>query len=291
MKKQHKILIIIASIAVVSVVLFFTNFGFYKADVYPGGPRKFLIRKVSNPNMYLNFIKPSAESLIEYGDLIIHKSPELLDPPFSEKENICSRVIAKPGDIVSIVDSKVFVNDKLVEETYDRYFRYRVNTNESMNFQELLKDFKVHIIDSMNNNKACDIITTSYIAEKIEECEGVLNVRKIVESKGTANIHVFPHQSYPWNPDNFGPLIIPGKGVTVSLNRNSINLYKKIIDYYEEHELYIFGENIEIDGVATKQYVVKENYYFVLNDNRYNRDDSRHWGFIPESYIVGKVIN
>jgi signal peptidase I len=86
-------------------------------------------------------------------------------------------------------------------------------------------------------------------------------------------------------------MIIPGKGVTVSLNRNSINLYKKIIDFYEEHELYIFGENIEIDGVATKEYVVRENYYFVLNDNRYNRHDSRHWGFIPESYIVGKVIN
>lgn len=291
MKKQHKILIIIASIAVVSVVMFFTSFGFYKADVYPGGPRKFLVRKISNPNMYLNFIKPSAASIIDYGDLVIHKSPELMDPPFSQKENICSRIIAKPGDIVSIVDTKVFVNDKLVEESYDRYFRYRVNTNEYMNFQDLLKDFKVHIIDSMNNNKACDIITTAYIAEKIEECEGVLNVRKIVESKGTANIHVFPHQSYPWNPDNFGPVIIPGEGVTVSLNRNSINLYKKIIDYYEEHELYIFGENIEIDGVATKQYVVGENYYFVLNDNRYNRYDSRHWGFIPESYIVGKVIN
>lgn len=291
MKRQYKILIIVASIAVVTAALFFTSFGFYKADVYPGGPRKFLVRKVSNSNMYFNFIKPSAASIIDYGDLVIHKSPELLDPPFSQKENICSRVIAKPGDIISIVDTKVYVNDKLVEETYDRYFKYRVNTTEYTNFKELLKDFKVHIIDSLNNNKACDIITTSYIAEKIEECEGVLNVRKIVESKGTGNIHTFPHQSYPWNPDNFGPVIIPGKGVTVSINRNSINLYKKIIDYYEGHELYIFGEIIEIDGVSTKQYVVSENYYFVLNDNRYNRSDSRQWGFIPESYIIGKVIN
>jgi signal peptidase I len=72
---------------------------------------------------------------------VIHKSPELMDPPFSKKENICSRIIAKPGDIVSIVDTKVFVNDKLVEETYDRYFRYRVNTNEYHQFPRVTEGF------------------------------------------------------------------------------------------------------------------------------------------------------
>ena len=60
-------------------------------------------------------------------------------------------------------------------------------------------------------------------------------------------------------------------------------ILKILIKHYED-EFIIFSDN------EIKQYTFKKNYYFMIGDNRHNSIDSRNYGFVPDSYIQGKMI-
>ena len=101
---------------------------------------------------------------------------------------------------------------------------------------------------------------------------------------------IFPFsENFEWTRDNFGPLWIPQKGVTVKLNLENLPLYERIISSYEGNELSVEDDGtIRINGETVTEYTFRQDYYFMMGDNRHNSLDSRYWGFVPEDHIVGK---
>jgi signal peptidase I len=90
-----------------------------------------------------------------------------------------------------------------------------------------------------------------------------------------------------WTRDYFGPLWIPAKDATVELTRENLPLYERIIRDYEHNSLQVTEEAILINGEPVTSYTFKQDYYFMMGDNRHNSLDSRYWGFVPEDHIVG----
>ena len=99
-----------------------------------------------------------------------------------------------------------------------------------------------------------------------------------------------PSSKNNWNKDNMGPIYIPEAGKTVALNKENLPLYKKVIGEYEGNDLKVNGDEIRINGQIATSYTFKQDYYWMMGDNRHNSLDSRYWGFVPADHIVGKPI-
>lgn len=69
----------------------------------------------------------------------------------------------------------------------------------------------------------------------------------------------------------------------------NIDLYKTLIEYETGSNIKITEEKIMLNDKIIKEYQFKNNYYFMAGDQVANSYDSRHWGLLPEDYVVGKV--
>jgi len=87
-----------------------------------------------------------------------------------------------------------------------------------------------------------------------------------------------------------GPITLPKQGATVALTTETLPLYKLIIADYENNDLKVTGNEIRINGEIATTYTFKQDYYWMMGDNRHNSLDSRYFGFVPENHIVGKPV-
>ena len=168
-----------------------------------------------------------------------------------------SRIVGLPGDKVEIIDGTLYIND--VEELeIIPSFTYNILLGDHpplAEYDDLL------LLQQANQYGEYTAELTNSQAKEMATYDFLKSIHKIIHPKGYqyafSENPIFPnHSSFNWSRDNFGPIIIPKKG----------------------------------DKLGSKEFVVKNNYYFALGDNRHQSKDSRYWGFISEEKIKGKMV-
>jgi signal peptidase I len=213
-------------------------------------------------------------------------------------EVINKRIVALPGDIISLKDGIFYCNNKH-EEVSRVSFRHDLRTRKKLDAVEVkqwgIYDFRnqVNLIENpfAKDYFRYDIYTGTAQTQTIEKDAHVVNVTRR-ESDTFSDFNVYPHWlPLHWNKDNWGEITIPRKGMKLKMDPPHIALYFPAIkDLEGNSRVEVRGGILYIDGKLVKEYQFKKDYYFALGDNRDKSMDSRHWGFIPEDHIIGKVM-
>ncbi len=217
--------------------------------------------------------------------------------PVDKRENYIKRCMAMPGDEIQIVDKQVYIDGEEAFNPPEMQWAYYVTLKDRslLAIKDLIKAFDLRNteVESVQNRpNMYKILASREKAEMMKRNPRIVSVQPKIISKENPDPNIFPHdvEHYPWNQDNFGPLKIPRAGQTVELNPASISLYRKIIDTYENNELIERNGKFLINGEEATTYTFKQDYYWMMGDNRDNSADSRFWGFVPHDHIVGKAV-
>nr|WP_299341594.1 signal peptidase I [Allomuricauda sp.] len=154
---------------------------------------------------------------------------------------------------------------------------------------EVIRQLRLALTEERPRSRIANM--TEEIVAELRKNQSIDSVVKTNEDKAVYG-GAFPQKPnlYPWNNDNFGPIYIPERGATVKIDYRTIPLYKKIIRDYEYNDVDVRGRKVFINGQEADSYTFKQDYYWMMGDNRDHSEDSRTWGYVPADHIVGKPV-
>ena len=217
------------------------------------------------------------------GDVIIFKYPR------DVFQKYVKRCVAGPGDTISVVAKQLYVNGHEFKLPPNGKLNYGTYQPEAIQRNIFLRD--------QGNRDYFKSLAIPFEGEKIPINENT-NLEYLI------NIMILDghHVSVATDNGEYEFTMFDPQDVMRRKKRTAPS--KIISEYYPQgkkitpwSELIKFNSSViqalRIDGSLfseMNEYVVEQDYFWMMGDNRDDSADSRYWGFLPRSHILGQAL-
>ncbi len=249
----------------------------------------FVNQKYYSTLIELPYLRLFGSPDVERNDVVVFNYPQENEYPVDHRSYFVKRCVALPGDSFRIEKGSVYVNNEATDDETLLQYNYHIKSARLLD-SAFIEHYQLREGGRISDNNDYSFTLTDALADTLLSKTFITSIEKSTEAREMWDEFVFPFNShYKWNVDYYGPVRIPAKGDTVRLDSMNLCFFERIISVYEGNTLELKHDSVFINGDFSPSYVIQQNYYFMMGDNRHNSQDSRHWGFVPEDHIIGKA--
>ncbi len=243
------------------------------------------------PGVTFPYTRLPGFSEVQRGDPIVFNYPPD-EGPVDRKVHYVKRVIGMPGETLSVQDKVVHVDGKPLPLGHGMQ-QYWTVTKTDARYQiprTRMEEIGISEVRRTQEAETVRILATPEGVRRISQRSWVQSIKPYVMRDEEYGKRMYP-SGQGYTPDSYGPVHIPEKGETVKLTAKNWAVYKPIIVKYEDHAAQQMTDTtFAIDGERTTTYTFQQDYFFAMGDNRDNSQDSRFWGFVPMTHVVGEAV-
>lgn len=226
---------------------------------------------------------------IQHNDLVFFNTPSFHHLAIDMRRPRAKRIMAMPGDTLEIRKSVVFKNNIALEYNDNIQFNFLVETRRGKIDENFLEGLTISEARKLRGGNRYLLPLTREMKDTLQKRPGITHIRKSPADFLPEINPPFGKDAQKWNSDNFGPVVVPFKGMTIDLDSANFDKYFYHILYHERVKPEWRNDSVFMESRYATDYTFRMNYYFVMGDNRHNTTDSRMWGLVPENHIKGRV--
>ena len=221
------------------------------------------------------------------GDVVVFHYPAD-GGPIHRRTPYVKRLVGLPGEVVEIREKQVFADGAPVERapTGRQFWVVLLAERAFLQPDSLTAVGLTGRIERVSDRERV-IEATQEVAARVRRLPGVESVEALVRRPGDGSAD-FP-ASGAYSLDDWGPVRVPFEGWTIPLDSETWSLYRAAILKHEPLAVERVAGGFRVEGVPADSFTFSQDYYVVLGDHRDDSADSRSWGFVPDTHLVGRA--
>jgi signal peptidase I len=206
------------------------------------------------------------------GDIVLFYNPANTQAPLHQKEIYISRCMGLPGDTLLVnaqfeieQEDLFFSPDQKKQYSYSS--RYKATIDSVINLLEIT----VNPASELNDSLVQSLSSYEYylIAQKLGR-EDSITVKDLSDN---LEYH----------------FVIPKKGESIKVEPWNIALIHNTILLHERKTTTVKSNKLWVENQPVESYRFGQDYYWMVAGNSKNTVDSRQFGLVPQSHIIGKA--